>query len=455
LPSPEQTGKMHGKILSTRVYHVFAYNPVKRHIMNYEIKNLPKSTVEVTVKLAEDAMKKHMKRASDEISKNVKIKGFRPGHVPPHVLEQHVDKKMIVQRAQEFAIQQSYSEIVVKEKIQVAARPRIKIEKDEPLEFTATVAVVPEVEIKDYKSIKVKKKEAKVEKSDLKQIEEDLKKYGSTYKDVDRAAKKGDRAEVDFEGFDEEGKAVANTASKNHPVVLGEESLIPGFEKEIIGMKKDEEKEFKITFPKDYTKEDFQNKKMKFKVKLNRLEEATEPEMNDALIEKVIGKKQTFAEFMKEAETNILARKQTEAKQKCESEYVEALVKKMKIEISDDLIEQEAYQILHDMKEDIEKRGQKWADFIEKAKTNNEDLLKKYSGEAERRIKVRLALQYVIKEEGVKVDEKDMKAELDKIKGMYPDTEADKVQKDFDDGPLKNQIANRLSLQRLFDKVLS
>jgi trigger factor len=423
--------------------------------MQHEIKKLPKSTVEIKITLPEESMKKFIELASDEISKSIKIKGFRAGHVPPHVLEQHVDKKMIVARAQELAIQRHYAEVVVKEKIQVAARPKIKIEKDEPLEFTATVAVMPEVEIKDYKSIKVKKEEAKVKKEDLKQIEEDLKKYGTTYKDVERTAKKGDRAEVDFEGFDQDGNAVPNTGSKNHPVVLGENSLIPGFEEKIVGMKVGDNKEFDIKFPKDYGKEDFQNKKLKFKVKLNRLEEAQSPELNDALIEKVVGKKQTLEEFMKEAETNILARKQTELKQKQENDYVEALVKKMKVEISDDLIEQEAYAILHDIKEDIEKRGQKWADFVAKAKTNQEDLLKKYSGEAERRIKIRLALQYIIKEEGIKITDKDLTEELDKIKGMYPETEADKVQKDYDDGPLKNQIANRLSLQRLFDKVLS
>ena len=96
--------------------------------MKYELKNLPKSEVEITVELNEESMAPFMKKAADEISKDVKVKGFRPGHVPAHVLEQYVDKKFIIHRAQELAIQKYYTEIIVKEKVQIVARPKIKVE---------------------------------------------------------------------------------------------------------------------------------------------------------------------------------------------------------------------------------------------------------------------------------------------------------------------------------------
>ncbi len=423
--------------------------------MKYELKKLPKSEVELIVEVSEEAMKPFMKRAADEISKNVKVKGFRPGHVPAHVLEQYVEPQYILHRAQEFAMQQFYSEIVVKEKIDIVSRPKVKVDSDEPFKFTATVPVMPEVEIKDHASIKIKKEEVKVSKDDIEKVVEDLKKYGTSYKDVEREAKLKDRAEIDFEGFDKDGKTVPNTKSQNHPVILGEGSLIPGFEEEIEGMKVGETKEFDIKFPKDYGKEDFQGKKLKFKVTLQRLEAPTIPEFDDALIEKMTGRKQTVEEFKKETEKNILARKEQEALQKRENEYVEALLKKIKVEISDLLIEQEAYAILQDVKADLERRKQEWGEFLEKAGTTEADLVGKYKKEAERRLKVRLALQYVIKEEKIEVSEKDLKDELEKMKSMYPDAEAEKIEKEFNEGGLRNQIANRLSLSKLFDKVLS
>ena len=138
--------------------------------MEYEIKKLAKSEVQLTITVSEEEMSQHRQKALAEISKDVKVKGFRPGHVPANVIEEHVDKKYIEAHAQEIAIQRAYADAVIKENIQVVARPKVKIEKDEPLTFTATVAVLPEVEIKDYKSIKIKKGDAKVTEKDVEDI---------------------------------------------------------------------------------------------------------------------------------------------------------------------------------------------------------------------------------------------------------------------------------------------
>jgi trigger factor len=422
--------------------------------MDYKIKSLPKSQVELTITVPEDKMSEYRKKACDDISKEVKVKGFRPGHVPPEVLESHIDKKYITAHAQEIAIQKTYATIVIKEKIQVVSAPKVKIEKDEPLTFTATVAILPEVEIKDHKSIKIPKEDIKVSKKDIEEVLTDIKRHSTTYKKADRPAKKGDRVEVDFEGFDEKEKPVENTKSKNHPVIIGENSLIPGFEDELIGMKKDEKKEFKITFPKDYGKKDFQNKKMKFKVELKSVEEAIIPEINEDFIEKIIGKKQSVEDFEKEIEKNIHAKKEEEAEQNRENKYIEALLKKTKIEVPEQLIDEEAEYILKDVKNDIEAKGLQFDKFLEQAKTKEDDLKKKYRPEAEKRIKIRLALQYLIKEEKIDVNDEDIKMEMEKLKAYYPKTEHGKIEKEFKSGKLKANLTNSLALRKLFKKVL-
>jgi len=370
------------------------------------------------------------------------------------VLEKHVDKKYIEAHTQELAIQKSYAEIVIKENIQVIARPTVKIDSEEPLEFTATVAVMPEVEIKGYEDIKVEKKKVEVSKKDIEEVLKDLKKYGTTYKDVERACKKGDRVELDFEGFDKEGKSVEGTKSSNHPVILGEGTLIPGFEEEVEGLKKDEKKEFKITFPKDYGKADFQGKELTFKIEVKRVEEAMTPEVNDELIEQVTGKKQTVEEFKKEIEENIKARKEEEEKQRQESEYIEHLLKKVKTELPASLIEEEAHHILHDIKHDISHKGMQWDQFLEQAKTTEADLIEKYKTEGERRIKIRLALSKVIKELKIEVKEEELKAELEKVKNFYSPAEHDKIEADYKKGELKTQLFNKIALGKLFEKVI-
>ncbi|MBU1152216.1 trigger factor [Patescibacteria group bacterium] len=423
--------------------------------MESEIKKLEKSQIEIKVTLSAEEMEKYKQKAAEEISKDVKVKGFRPGHVPLHVLEEHIGTKYIIGRAQELAIQMSYYELVVKEKLQVVARPEVKIEKDDPFTFTAKVATMPEIEIKDYKDIKIKKTEIKVEKKDLEEAKDELKKYIIKYTETDKPIAKGFRAELDFAGFDENGKELENTASKNHPLIVGEGSMVPGFEDAVIGMKKDEEKEFDLTFPKDYFKKDFQEKKVKFKVKATKVEEAEDKGFDEEVIEKLTGKKMSIDEFEKDLEKNILARKEQEAKQKAENEYLEELLKRTKVDLPESLIHEESHAILDDMKADIDKKGLKFEEFLTQAKTTEEELLKKYEKEAEKRIKVRLALQHVIAQEKISVDEKELNDELAKIKAHYPETEQEKIEKDFQAGELKSQIQNRLTLRKFFEKVLA
>lgn len=420
--------------------------------MDYSIKKLPKSEVEIKVTVSADKMPEYRKKACDNLSKEVEIKGFRKGHVPSHILEDYLDKKLIEVHTVEIAIQQSYVDVVIKEKLQIISRPRVKVEKDDPLTYTAIVVVLPEVEIKNYKSIKIKKKDTNVSKKDIEDVVEDMKKYGTLYKDVSREAKKGDRVEVDFEGF-EGDKPLPSTKSTNHPVIVGDNVMVPGFEDNLIGMKKSEEKEFDIVFPKKYHKKDFQNKKVTFKVKLTRIEEPETPEFNDALIERLSGKKQTVEEFKQDVEKNIKAKKEQEAKHKQENDYLEELLKLTKIEIPDSLIDEELEFIIEEMKADIEKKGLVFKQFLEQVKITEDDLRKKYRVEAEKRIKVRLALQYLIKEEKIEVSDEETKNEFEKLKTIYPKDQQKKIEAEFDSGELAAQLRNRLALGKLFDKV--
>lgn len=422
--------------------------------MEYEIKKLKNSQLEIKITVPDEKMPEFRKKACDQISKDVKVKGFRPGHVPPNVLENYVEKKYIDAHTHEIAIQRTYAEVVVKEKLQVVSRPKVKIDSDSPLVYTATVAILPEVKVKDYHSIKVDKKEPKVTEKDIQAVLDDLNKYATTYKDVDREAKKGDRVEVDFEGFDKDGKPLENTKSQNHPVILGEGSLIPGFEENLIGCKKNEKKEFDITFPKDYGKKDFQGKKVKFKAEIKRIEEPQTQELNEELIQKMTGKKMSVDELKKDVEKNIKARKEQEEKQRQENEYLEKLLKKTDVEIPDQLVDEETQFILEDMKADIEKKGMQFEKFLEQAKATEDDLRKKYRPEAEKRIKIRLALQHLIQEEKIKVEENEIKEELEKIKKNYPPQEEAKIEQEFNSGHLKSQLTNRLALRKLFKKVL-
>ena len=425
--------------------------------MDFKVKKLAKSEVELTVTVSKEEMDKFEKKACDVLSQDVKVKGFRPGHVPPHILEQHIEKKYITAHAQELAIQGTYVEAVLKEKLQVASRPKIDIQKEKEGElftYTATVATVPEVEVKDYKSIKIKKKEVKIGGKEVNEVIENMQKESKSFKDVDRAGKNGDRVEASFEGFDDDGKTVEGTKSENHPIVLGDKTMIPGFEEALVGLKKGEKKDFDIIFPKDYFKKEYQSKKVKFKIEMTAVQEPVEAKLDEEFVKKVTGKEMKVEEFKKEVKDMLASRDEQKVKQESENEYVDALVKKMKVELPDSLIDEETEMIIHDIKHDVEGKGQKFDDILKAQKTTIDELKKKYRPEAEKRVKGRLALQYVIKEERIEIKDEDIKAEVDKIKAHYPAEQHDKIVQDFEKGELGQQVRSRLTLRKLFEKVL-
>jgi len=435
--------------------------------MKYEVKELAKSTVKITIEVPVEELKKHKEKAAEDISKDVKIDGFRSGKVPLDVLEKHVDKKHIIAHALEIATQYSYAEAVTKGKLKVISRPKINFtsdttKEDEPLKFEAEVAVLPEVKVKDYKSIKIPKEEVKVTEKEIGEVVEDLKKHFKEWKDVEREVQKGDRVETDFEGFeppkkgdkDKELKAIPNTASKNHPIMVGENIMVPGFEDALIGMKKDEKKEFEVTFPKEYHNKDFQGKKVLFKAEVKRIEAGEDQDLNEALVEKVTGQKMSVEDFKKDIEKNVKAQKEQKAVQGRETKYLEEILKRAEVEVPEPMVEEELDYIVQDMQQDLMQKGMTLEKFLEQTKMKMEDLRKKYKEEAERRIKTRLALTHIIDAEKVEVTDKELEDEITKMVGFYPEEQREKMREEMTKGDEKFKLKNRILLKKFFDKVL-
>ena len=211
--------------------------------MKVEIKNLPKSEVQLTITVPYKIYEKWEKKALEDISKEVNVPGFRPGHMPEEIIRKNVNPDAVKAATLDYVLPQTYTEAVKENKIQVIAQPNVEIKTDIAKEgddfvYIAKVAVMPEIKMGDYKKIKVKRKEVKVEPKNIQEAITMIMDRFAEWKDVERAAKKDDRAEIEFAGFDEKDNPLPNTTSKNHPVILGSNTMVPGFEDAIIGMKK-------------------------------------------------------------------------------------------------------------------------------------------------------------------------------------------------------------------------
>ena len=164
-----------------------------------------------------------------------------------------------------------------------------------------------------------------------------------------QSSSKNDRVEIDFDGKDMQGVPLDGTSSKNHPVIIGENYFIPGFEEELIGLKKDDEKDFEITFPKDYHSKNFQDKKVKFHVKLNRVEESETQELNDAFAEELTdGKHKTLADLKVEIKTELGHQKEHDAEIQLENDVIEKLSEYFEAEVPDSMVEEKLIYFLKD-----------------------------------------------------------------------------------------------------------
>ncbi len=425
--------------------------------MKVTVSKPEKSTVTITIEAAEGDLTKHLKQAAAELSKEVKIDGFRKGKIPKDVLEKHVGKEVIRAHGLEMAIPHLYAEAVIEEKIQVVARPEISVKSNDPFTFEAKVAILPEVKISGHEKIKVPKKDTTVTKEDLEEVVNYFRKQGATYPDVKRAAKKGDRVEVDFDGFDPEGDVpLEGTSSKNHPVVLGEGGLIPGFEEEITGMKAGEEKEFEIKFPKDYHSDKFKGKKVKFKIKLHKVQEVELPEITKDWVKKMTGKEMGPDEFREEVKENLTKERDQQVKQQREAEFFEELTKLAKVDIPEALIEEEIDFILDRTKMELESRGLSWDQYEKYLEEQKRDIRQDKRSQAEKQVTLRLVLNHLYKVEKIEPTDKEIKEEVEKMLVRYPRSEQDKVRTNYEKGQQGYaQIHNAICLDRFLKKYLS
>lgn len=423
--------------------------------MQIKVEKLPKSEVKIVIEVKAEEMARFKEKACQKISNEVSIKGFRRGHVPQHVLEEHVGKDLITAQTLEIAIPLTYTDAVHKEKIEVISKPKIKIISQEPFKYEATVAVLPETEVKDYDKIKIKKENDKPEENEVKEAIKYMQKSFAEHKDVERPLKVGDRAEINFEGFDEKGVSLENTKSKNHPLIIGEKTLIEDFEKHLVGLKKDEIKEFTVTFPKKYHAKSLEGKKIKFTVEIKKTQEVILPNIDEKFVERVTGKKMSVKEFEEDVSKNIQARKKEEVKMKHENEFLEEILKRTKTEIPDALLEEEIEFMIDDIKREMSHRGLKFEDYLQHSKLTEDKLKEKYKDEAEKRIKLRLALNAIFRKEKFDIKDSEIKDEIDRITQYYPANEKQKICDMYkNDRDLLIQLKNRILLKKLFDKFL-
>ncbi|OGJ51933.1 trigger factor [Candidatus Peregrinibacteria bacterium RIFOXYB2_FULL_32_7] len=423
--------------------------------MKVTTKSLPKSEILFHIEVDETEMRKFRLQASLEISKEVKVDGFRPGHIPYEILIQKVGEDYIEMFAQEKAVSNMYRKALEQEKIMPLATGELKVIEKKPFIFEIKAAVNPEITFKNLDKILIKREKIEVKDKEIEDLIESYRMQKSSWHDTDEKVKKGHRAEVDFEGFDLETKAsLPNTKSSNHPLVIGDNMMVPGFEEAIIGMKKNEEKEFEVTFPKDYHSENMKGKKVKFQVKVNRVEEREMPELNEKFIEETVGEKISIDEFKKRVKENIEHEKIHAEQKRQEDEFLKKLNEESKMEVSDLLVEKEMENMLEQQKSAIEKNYKiEWKRYLEIIKKNEEDMKKEMNVKALERIKTSFLVEKALEVEQFSATDHEINKKIEDYLKNIPKKDQSLVKKAYKkDSEKYRSLMYSMKVEKLFEK---
>ena len=418
------------------------------------IKQLPKSQIEVQISVPAGELENFLDLAAEELGKDVKIDGFRPGKAPRKIVEQKVGSEKVLAHAAEKAVKKSYVDFIVKEKLETVSEPQITITKIAPgndLEYKAVVAVMPKIVLGDYR--KQVKSVAKAEQKDISPEEiqkelETLQKSRAKLITVAREAKKGDRVEIDFEVLID-GKVIEGGRSSNHPLTIGENYFIPRFEDHLIGMKEKEEKEFELEFPKDYHKKDLAGKPARFKVKMNLVQEKELPAIDDDFA-KGLGQFESLAKL----ESNIKEGLEAEQKKKNESHWQNEVIEKItadcQIEIPDALLEAELGKMMSEFEGNIMSMGMNLDQYLENIKKTREEIKKSWEEPAVKRIKAALALQEIARLENIEIESAQIEKEMNKTIAYFKSHQGD-MEKNVDMERLYSYTKSILTNQKVFE----
>lgn len=253
---------------------------------------------------------------------------------------------------------------------------------------------------------------------DIEKAVNDLRDMFATEALVDRVAKTGDKVDIDIDLY-QDNVAVEGGSTKSHPIVIGSGHFIPGFEDQLVGVKKDDTKTFTLKFPKEYHNEKLANANGDFTVKVNGVYEITKPEVNDDFA-KMAGKFETIAELRAKLEENLRTESEEKEDSAFERAVIEELIKRSRFaELPEMLIESELQKMVHELQEQVERQGGKWEDYLTATKKTVDTLRTEFREQAERRVKAALLIRQLAKLEHIEADPKQVEEEVNSTKAMY------------------------------------
>ena len=385
-------------------------------------KELEKSQVELNIELSVEEFAPYIEKGAQKVSEKVKIEGFRPGKVPFDVLKQKIGEMTILEEAAHIAITKTVDEAVDKETMgrQPVGQPNVTITKlapGNPLEYKVIVALLPTIALGEYKSLNLKPEIAKIETKELDRALNDLREMRATEKIVEREVKEGDKVIADVHMFLDK---VPLEDGHHHDlaILMGKNYFVPGFDKNILGMKKGEERKFSLPYPDDHHQKHLAGKMVEFTAVVKEVYERISPELNDEFAS--FFRLKDMEELKKNLEESLLQEKRHNIDLKNESELISKISDKTKFgEFPDVIIESESKSLMMELEQSVIKQGGKFEDYLSHLKKTREGLMLELMPNAIKRVKAALIIREIAVIEKIIPTTKEIDEKIEELKAQY------------------------------------
>lgn len=420
--------------------------------MESTVKKLPKSQMEIEIRLPASEFRIFVDRTISQLGQNIEIGGFRKGKVPKEILEKKVGQEKILKESTELSVKENYRKVISKNNIEAIGSPEIEILSSPKiggeLSFKVKISVLPEIVLPDYKKIATgcKKKDVLVQDKDIENALSWIQRSRAKLSQISRPAQKRDFVKIEFSSPNIEGNAKQTDA-----FLLGEGHLIPGFEEKLEEMEAGQEKSFSLRFSEKHFQKNLAGREINFEVKMISVQKMELPEINDQFAQS-LGQFEDLAALKRNVSQGLRLEKENQESQRLCQEILNKIIEKVSWELPDVLIAAEKNKMLENFKKDIQDKFQtNFEDYLKKVNQTEEELKESFTLEAEGRIKGFLVLNKIATAENIQTSEEEVKEEVNKVLNKYPDIETAKKELDLEKLKLyiESELRNRKVLEML------
>lgn len=422
--------------------------------MSAKVEHLGKNMVKITMEVDAATFKKAIETAYMKNRGKINLPGFRKGKAPRKLIEQAYGAEVFYDDAANEVMQPAYEKALDEAKLDIVSRPTIdiiKAKEGEEFIFSAEVAIKPEAVLKDYKGIELKKEEISVSEEEVNKKLDEVREQNARIIDVDnRPVKSGDTVTIDYVGS-VDGVPFEGGADEGHKLTIGSGQFIPGFEDQIIGKSIGDEFDVKVTFPTPYHSEELAGKDAVFAVKLHAISEKELPELDDELAQDV-SDFDTLAEYKEHVKKELLHDKEHKAEHEREHQIMDALVERLEVELPEPMVDLEVENQIYNMENRMRAQGFSLEQYMQFTGQTMSALQESMKESAIKGIKIRLALEEVIKAEKLEATAEDIEKEYQDLAESYK-MEMDKIKSFVPEEEVKETILNRKALAAVTEAV--